>query len=429
MNSYEEQEKAAYRKAEKLIAEQNRKHKIVFRAAVSSCVCTAACAGIWLLTSDNIKSLPKNDPSVSTIIEYDPSVSEVNYITVTTEHDLPVITISTSSSAVKKTLTTNVSSTEMKKAATQTTAKNSQTFTQTSAVSSAAETVHTDNSYSDKVDPSEAVSVPEHKLCDTVPSVTSLNTTALSGTVTIMRSEHILTAASNTTIDTAVSTIAKSTDTSLSSFSNTNVTMVSDTSTSTTTTVLQNEFDNTAYDLKKVRISKFKVDKFLGTTLDLSNHELSEGKVFSINGISKEYAVIITHDDQNYYLYTNNNYIPLNLEQFIDDTSLKQEASIKNIVIYNNDIFHIYTEDHSTLIWKMLNSNADSECIKKEKLPALLNKKAEIIMDIPILGLYDTKITIYNQGILKAELSEDIYFNIDEMIVENFIKDLDKLHF
>ena len=69
----------------------------------------------------------------------------MNDITVTTAHDLPVITISTSSSAVKKTLTTNVASTEMKKAATQTTAKNSQTFTQTSAVSLAAETVHTEN--------------------------------------------------------------------------------------------------------------------------------------------------------------------------------------------------------------------------------------------------------------------------------------------
>ena len=168
MNSYEEQEKAAYRKAEKLIAEQNRKHKIVFRAAVSSCVCTAACAGILLLTSDNIKSLPKNDPSVSTIIEYDPSVSEVNYITVTTAHDLPVITISTSSSAVKKTLTTTVSSAEMKQSATPTTAKNTQTFTQTSAVSSAAETVHTGNTSTVQTEPAKVTTVPEQNVSDSI---------------------------------------------------------------------------------------------------------------------------------------------------------------------------------------------------------------------------------------------------------------------
>ena len=402
MDRFEKHAEYIMERGDRILAEKANKAKMIKRFSLSGAgIIAAAIVGIFTLHS--APSVPERIPVVSEVISTTSGyVSDtVTTVPATAQTKAAKTTVDTTPTAAKvKELTTNISRSEM------TAADTTSQATQTMAVAPVVQ--------------SEVISTLLQ------PESTS---TVLSGTVTIMRSEHILTAASNTTIDTAVSTIAKSTDTSLSSFSNTNVTMVSDTSTSTTTTVLQNEFDNTAYDLKKVRISKFKVDKFLGTTLDLSNHELSEGKVFSINGISKEYAVIITHDDQNYYLYTNNNYIPLNLEQFIDDTSLKQEASIKNIVIYNNDIFHIYTEDHSTLIWKMLNSNADSECIKKEKLPALLNKKAEIIMDIPILGLYDTKITIYNQGILKAELSEDIYFNIDEMIVENFIKDLDKLHF
>ncbi len=346
-------------------------------------------------------SAPERIPVVSEVISTTSGyVSDtVTTVPATAQTKAAKTTVATTTTTVKaKEVTTNISRSEM------TAADTTSQATQTMAVAPVVQ--------------SEVISTLLQ------PESTS---TVLSGTVTIMRSEHILTAASNTTIDTAVSTIAKSTDTSLSSFSNTNITMISDNLTSTTATISQNIFDSTTYDLKNIRISKFKADNFLGTTLTMINNEMREGRVFSIKGISKECAVMISYDDQKYYLYTNNNYLPSNLGQLLDDTSLKQEALIKNIILYNNEIFSIYTEDYSTLICDMLSSISDSDYIENEHLPATLTSKVEIIMDIPILGLYETKVTIYTQGILKIELSEDIYFNIDETNVEKFTKCIDKL--
>ncbi|HQL99211.1 MAG TPA: hypothetical protein PLH98_01420 [Ruminococcus flavefaciens] len=409
MDRFEKHAEYIMERGDRILAEKANKAKMIKRFSLSGAgVIAAAIVGIFTLHS--APSAPERIPVVSEVISTTSGyVSDtVTTVPTTAQTKAAKTTVATTPTTVKaKEVKTNISRSEM------TAADTTLQTTQTMAVAPVVQ--------------SEVISTLLQ------PESTS---TVLSGIVTIPQSEHtqsvsMLTTDADTTIltiDTAVSSMAISTDNSLSSFSSTNITMISDNLTSTTTTISQNIFDSTTYDLKNIRISKLKADNFLGTTLTMINNEMREGRAFSIKGISKECAVMISYDDQKYYLYTNNNYLPSNLGQLLDDTSLKQEALIKNIILYNNEIFSIYTEDYSTLICDMLSSISDSDYIENEHLPATLTSKVEIIMDIPIFGLYETKVTIYTQGILKIELSEDIYFNIDETNVEKFTKCIDKFY-
>ncbi|MBQ8961160.1 MAG: hypothetical protein IJ071_08095 [Ruminococcus sp.] len=59
MKSYEELERNAYMKAEKMIAEKKRRDKIIRRSAVSSGACAAAIAGVWLMSVDGLRDAAK----------------------------------------------------------------------------------------------------------------------------------------------------------------------------------------------------------------------------------------------------------------------------------------------------------------------------------------------------------------------------------
>lgn len=409
MDKYEKCAESLMQLGDSIIAKKKKRCSMIKRAVFSvSGLCVAAIIGVFAL--HNVPSVSKRTSEVSEVISADIITSDVAFTADTT----------ISGTAETKTPKTKV----ITKQTTSIITTNS-----SAVITSLQDKINTITSTEKATQTMAVAPVVQSEVISTLlqPESTS---TVLSGIVTIPQSEHtqsvsMLTTDADTTIltiDTAVSSMAISTDNSLSSFSSTNITMISDNLTSTTATISQNIFDSTTYDLKNIRISKFKADNFLGTTLTMINNEMREGSAFSIKGISKECAVMISYDDQKFYLYTNNNYLPSNLGQLLADTSLKQETLIKNIVLYNNETVSIYTEDYSTLIWDMLNSISDSEYIEHEHLPATLTNKVEIIMDIPIFGLYETKITIYTQGILKIALSEDVYFNMDKAIVESFIK-------
>ena len=153
MRSYEEQEAAAYRKAEKIIAEQNRRKKIIYKTAVSSGICAAACAGIWLVSNDNIKLAHKPHIPDNLITEEHTSEKAVSYpdtssTTVKTSETSSVKTTNTAVSndakgtAVKteKAVTTSASATNSSKTEKTTTSVKTETkvsVTNTSAVTSA----------------------------------------------------------------------------------------------------------------------------------------------------------------------------------------------------------------------------------------------------------------------------------------------------
>ena len=447
MNSYEEQEKAAYRKAETLIAEQNRKHKIVFRAAVSSCVCTAACAGIWLLTSDNIKSLPKNDPSVSTIIEYDPSVPEVNDITVTTAHDLPVITISTSSSAVKKTLTTNISSTEMKKAATQTTAKNSQTFTQTSAVSSTAETVHTENTSQVQTEPSEVTTVPEQNVSDRITlydkSELKPSDIHFNDDMTLYKLRTADIESNGTTRKAEIFTITESgkeNQTTLNGEKNYYVIKYVDSDEylvyEPDKTPAEKTVDNTTYTMyhgengtifRSFTLSSVPGEK-LGSYLGRAQFEelivegerpKAEGDMYEIQGISSDYAVAIKVDgSEKYTIFYDVYYTPQTIGEMLDEQGL-----FENMIVVGASVAHDEPVKYTISPEMVTEILEDARDLKRcQNDGSYLNGYVKIIFDLPLYNLYDRVIHIYGNGYMNIRsVSSTICVYIGEEKAQEFI--------
>jgi len=451
MNSYEEQEKAAYRKAEKLIAEQNRKHKIVFRAAVSSCVCTAACAGIWLLTSDNIKSLPKNDHSASTIIEYDPSVSEANDITVTTAHDLPVITISTSSSAVKKTLTTTVSSAEIKKSATPTTAKNTQTstqtFTQTSAVSSAAETVHTENTSTVQTEPAEVTTVPEQNVSDRItlydksklkPSdirynddmeLYKLRTADIESNGTTRKAEIFRITESGkenpTTLNGEKDYFAiKYEDSDEYLVYEPDSTPVEKTVDNTPYTMYHGENGTIFWSFTLSSVPTEKLGSYLGRAqfeelIFEGERPKAEGDMYEIHGISSDYAVAIKVDgSEKYTIFYDVYYAPQTIGQMLDEQGL-----LENMVVVGASVGHDEPVKYTIspdLVTDMLEQVRD---VPRFVLSGTAKKGyAEIIFDLPLYEMYDRSIIIYGDGNMSIRsVSSMINIYIGEEKAQQFI--------
>lgn len=447
MNSYEEQEKAAYRKAEKLIAEQNRKHKIVFRAAVSSCVCTAACAGILLLTSDNIKSLPKNDHSVSTIVEYDPSVSEVSGITVTTAHDLPVITISTSSSAVKKTLTTTVSSAEMKQSATPTTAKNTQTFTQTSAVSSAAETVHTGNTSTVQTEPAKVTTVPEQNVSDSItlydksklkPSdirynddmeLYKLRTADIESNGTTRKAEIF-----------RITESGKETQTTLNGEKDYFAIQYEDSDEyfvyEPDSTPAEKTVDNTPYTMyygengtifwsfKLSSVPPEKLGSYLGRAqfeelIGEGERPKAEGDMYEIQGISSDYAVAIKVDgSEKYTIFYDVYYAPQTIGQMLDEQGLLENMVVVGASVgYYEPVKYTISPD---LVTDMLEEVRD---VPRFVLSGKAKKGyAEITFDLPLYEIYDRSIIIYGDGNMSIRsVSSMINIYIGEEKAQQFI--------
>lgn len=146
MRSYEEQEAAAYRKAEKLIAEQNRRKKIIFRAAVSSVVCAAACVGIWFISADDAKkALVSHIPENVISEEKNPSVTTVS-VSEGSSTDTTASTVKTLNTSSANTTVTTYSSSESKTSGSQTDSKQTENViinavTQTESKVSDADTV------------------------------------------------------------------------------------------------------------------------------------------------------------------------------------------------------------------------------------------------------------------------------------------------
>lgn len=105
MNSYEEQERAAYRKAEKLIAQQQRRRKAAFRTTASSLACAAALAGIWLVSEDNIRNA-RNPAEPDTVISDEAVTTEKTTVSTKTQPASTIAIITASSTASAHTQTT-----------------------------------------------------------------------------------------------------------------------------------------------------------------------------------------------------------------------------------------------------------------------------------------------------------------------------------
>ena len=147
-----------------------------------------------------------------------------------------------------------------------------------------------------------------------------------------------------------------------------------------------------------------------------------EGEVFSIPGITPEYAIAVVLDDV-CYVYVDVGYKPETLGQFVETVSLREHIIVDGLSYRykkpsggsSNIRFEGWEEE---LLWELLRSNEDAENHGDVHTIAQMSFR----IDAPIFGRYNIVISLSEDGYLWTNLlSNESTFYIGEERVQEFV--------
>ena len=204
------------------------------------------------------------------------------------------------------------------------------------------------------------------------------------------------------------------------------------------------EFNSNKYFSKTTKVESNKISEKLGEAIltgydsDTNTYKKINGDVYLIDGVSKECVIAIKFEnDNNYYVYQNNNYKPLTLKQIIEDLNLHNNIYFSTVHYnyykgeqerkdgkYTNVEFY---EIDNAKIWELLFDDVSLENVYNDKdlnkyIPEYINREITIDVDNSVLGNNYEGISLTDNGYLLTNiLGSQKAFYIGKEKIDRFL--------
>lgn len=182
------------------------------------------------------------------------------------------------------------------------------------------------------------------------------------------------------------------------------------------------EWNESTYNSHKAELPQERIGELLGETTatgfdhyaDMNGEDgikQISARIYAITKISTECAIAVQYEDTDtWYAFSNSEYRPETLGQFIEDLNMKEEVVFDTIhySFFNTfqDYISVCFENvDNQLIWDMLLSDGTAkEVYNESELHEQPKRIMGISVDIPLLGIENISLSVQEGGYIKTNI-------------------------